>query len=191
MFIPPTAEALAALNAYISKNDSLKDKYPQGITRDNKHPNGGPVKRGDVKNKPGLILSRTTMNKIASDKRCKAAGIYVHEQRSWDRLIVHPGWMHAVTNVAPCIKFAYDFIPSCDILTAAFSQHVLASGYFAARMAMDYTALATVVGRELFQLLVSAKITVEKNLRRLKREHQVAETAFKNYSRELENDLAC
>ena len=150
MFIPPTAAALAALNAYISTHASLKELYPQGITRDNKHPNGGPVKRGDIKNNPRLILSKTTMKGIASDKGCKAAGIYIHEQCSWERLIVHPGWMHAVTNVEPCIKFAYDFIPACDILTAAFSQHVLASGYFAARMAMDYTALATVVGREMF-----------------------------------------
>ena len=182
---------MAALNAYISKTGSLKKLYPQGITRDNKHENGDPVlKRGDLINSPRLILSKTTMENIANDKDCKAAGIYIHEQRSWERLLVHPGWMHAVTNVQPCIKFAYDFIPSCDILTAAFSQHVFASGYFAARMAMDYTTLATVVGREMIQLLVSAKITVERKLIELKRKHEVAKTAFKNLFSELENELA-
>jgi hypothetical protein len=78
------------------------------------------------KNKPkldeagGKPLTHDEMKELVEfigDLPHGAAGAFIVPQGPGDVIAVPPGWMHAVTNVQPCVKLAYEFIRINQLIT--------------------------------------------------------------------------
>jgi hypothetical protein len=141
LFIPPTDEAIAAVNSVIRADpDGLGRACPNGLGL----PADPDFLRGSADKQHNMrVLTPEQMQRIADSPEAAEHGVHIVQQHSWDEVTVPPGWIHAVVNLRPCIKFAFDYLAEQDLVKTAISQHFIASGIFGPIMATDYSAMST------------------------------------------------
>ena len=139
LFIFPTDEAIAAVNRVIRADPGgLGIACPNGLglPADPDYLRGSADKKHNMK-----VLTPKQMKHIADS--AAEHGVHIIEQHSWDEVTVPPGWIHAVVNLRPCIKFAFDYLVEPDLVKTAISQHFIAAGIFGPIMTTDYSAMST------------------------------------------------
>ena len=151
LFIPPTPAAIQSVSAYLI--EYLGDQWPEGLAPPPLLNDGGKVqRRGEPKLSGTLSLEH--MTEIAD--RFSSLDVIILDQMAGDIVHVLPGYMHAVYNMQPCIKLAYDFLTSEDVLSTAVSMVNIASGVFGQRMADDYSDVGSQMAEFLDQAYASA-----------------------------------
>ena len=135
LFSPPTAASIEAMDDFFRKpdNEDLLEACPYGLSMP---PDA--VARGEAVNGP---MTADQMRRIAADPALKALGVRIVEQRSLDEVTVPPGWIHAVVNLRPCIKFAFNIVREADLIKCAVVQHLIGSGVFGQVCACMYVCM--------------------------------------------------
>lgn len=83
-------------------------------------------------------LTAEDMRRLVGDDRVKDY-VQLVEQKHGDVVEVNPGWAHAVINVKPCLKLAYDRLIQKDMPLCALIHHLLHSKLFYNMNAPDYS----------------------------------------------------
>ena len=150
LFIPPTKAAIDHVGAYLQEH--LGEQWPDGLTRPSLFGKDGKVqRRGD----PALSSTLPLKHMVAISNQFKKLGVKLLMQRAGDIVHVLPGYIHAVYNLVPCIKLAYDFVASEDVVNTAVSMFEIASGVFGQRMADDYSDVGSRIAEFLDQAYIS------------------------------------
>ena len=152
LFIPPTAAAVEAVSNYLKRKH--KALYPDGLATPALFDNKGVFRmRGAVR---GKVLTEAHLRAMANDKTLVGLGIRILEQKSGDVVLVEPGWFHAVVNIQPCVKLAYDYVVAAELGMIAVVQHLFASKFGGQRNADDYLCVGIKLPAELKNQLHNA-----------------------------------
>lgn len=131
-FINPLPTIMARVSAWLADPANMVPGYPHGI-----QPSDWSKLRADES------FGTLPPIPIAIMKRMQAAlpeGDVVLAHQHHGCLMNAPvGWPHAVTNLAPCAKIAFDFIRMEDMPKIALSHQCNIVGYFRQHSALDYT----------------------------------------------------